>query len=82
MFERYDKVDGKPVSYIGDGVYAIFDGCGIWLHANDHRAEVATDKIYMEPEVLKSLNTFYENVVTEMTNNEQKEKESSNDGGS
>lgn len=22
--------------YLGDGVYAIFDGYGIWLHANDH----------------------------------------------
>lgn len=45
-----------PASYLGDGVYAIFDGFGIWLHANNH--ENPTDKIYLEPEVLKALNQF------------------------
>ena len=45
-----------PASYIGDGVYAIFDGCGIWLHANDHKHP--TDKIYLEPEVMQSLINF------------------------
>jgi len=42
--------------YLGDGVYAIFDGYGIWLHANDH--ECPTDKVYLEPSVLEVLNRF------------------------
>lgn len=50
-----------PASYIGDGVYAIFDGFGIWLHANDHR--FPTDKIYLEPEVFKSLVNFKNEVM-------------------
>jgi len=47
-----------PASYLGDGVYAIFDGYGVWLHANDHLNP--TDRIYLEPEVLKALNRFVE----------------------
>lgn len=39
--------------YAGDGVYVGYDGFGIWLHANDHRHP--TDRIYLEPEVLKAL---------------------------
>lgn len=46
----------RPASYLGDGVYAIFDGYGIWLHANDH--EHPTDRVYLEPEVLQSLLDF------------------------
>lgn len=45
-----------PASYLGDGVYAIFDGFGIWLHANDH--ENPTDKVYLEPSILVALNRF------------------------
>ena len=44
--------------YLGDGVYGIFDGYGIWLHANDHKDP--TDKIYLEPSVLRALNLFDE----------------------
>lgn len=39
--------------YLGDGVYAKFDGHGIWLHANNH--ENPTDKIYLEPEIVSKL---------------------------
>jgi len=46
----------KPMAHLGDGVYAIFDGFGIMLHANHH--EYPTDKIYLEPSVLKALNNF------------------------
>jgi len=46
----------RPVAYLGDGVYAIFDGYGVWLHANDHKDP--TDKIYLELEVLVGLNNF------------------------
>ena len=48
----------RPASYLGDGVYAIYDGYGIWLHSNDH--ENPTDKIYLEPSVLESLINFKE----------------------
>jgi len=42
--------------YLGDGVYAIYDGFGIWLHANDH--ENPTDRKYLEPSVLEALIRF------------------------
>ena len=42
--------------YLGDGVYALFDGYGIWLHANDHKNP--TDRVYLEPEVLQGLIGF------------------------
>jgi hypothetical protein len=46
--------------YIGDGVYAMFDGYGIVLHANHH--EHPTDKIYLEPQVCESLSHFVDQV--------------------
>jgi len=49
-----------PASYLGDGVYAIFDGYGIWLHANDHKNP--TDRIYLEPQVLTALDMFRKEV--------------------
>jgi hypothetical protein len=48
-----------PAEYLGDGVYAIFDGSGVWLHANDHLHP--SDKVYLEPQVLEALNKFYNN---------------------
>jgi len=44
--------------YIGDGVYASFDGFGIWLTAENGME--ATDAIYLEPAVLGHLNAFYQ----------------------
>ena len=58
----------SPKRYIGDGVYAIFDGYGIWLHANHH--EHPTDKIYLEPDVLEGINKFY----TDQINNTEEKK--------
>lgn len=37
--------------YLGDGVYASFDGFQIWLAVNDHRNQV----IAIEPNVLSRL---------------------------
>ena len=48
----------QPTEHLGDGVYAIYDGFGVWLHANDHRPELATDKIYLEPTVFAALMRF------------------------
>lgn len=46
--------------YIGDGVYTEFDGFGIWLKANDFNNP--TDKIYLEPGVLKALINFVDRI--------------------
>jgi len=54
---------GVKKQYIGDGVYAVFDGRGIWLTTED--GIVATDAIYVEPEVLVSLLAFYRGCVGE-----------------
>ena len=56
--------DSRPEikkQYIGDAVYAIFDGFGIELHVND--LENPTDKVYLEPSVLNALNKFYESCI-------------------
>jgi len=45
-------------TYLGDGVYAIFDGFGVWLHANDH--ENPTDRVYLEPQVFSALLRVWE----------------------
>ena len=58
----------SPTRYIGDGVYAIFDGYGIWLHANHHKNP--TDRIYLEPSVLEGINNFYRD---QIENEEEKE---------
>lgn len=42
-------------SYLGDGVYANFDGNGITL---DLRAQDDTTRIYLEPEVYAALVRF------------------------
>lgn len=42
--------------YIGDGVYALFDGYGIELRANDF--DSPTDMIYIEPSVFEALVRF------------------------
>ena len=44
--------------YLGDGVYARFDGYGVWLLAND--ATHPTDEIYIEPAVLRALNMAWQ----------------------
>lgn len=44
--------------YLGDGVYARFDGYAIWLAANHHANEV----VALEPEVLNALIRFADQV--------------------
>jgi len=50
------EIDGCIYEYLGDGVYAKYDGFGVWLLANDHLNP--TDKVYLEPSVLEALNRF------------------------
>ena len=40
--------------YLGDGVYASFDGYQIWLAVNDHENKV----IALEPEVANNLTMY------------------------
>jgi len=54
--------DGKK-QYLGDGVYAVHDGYGLWLTAED--GEQATDAIYLEPGVLDSLNAWIKHLIEE-----------------
>lgn len=44
--------------YIGDGVYASFDGYHIWLAVNDHRNRV----VALEPQVMEALKQFEKDI--------------------
>lgn len=50
-----------PDSYLGDGVYASFDGFCIWL---DLRGQNSKTKIALEPEVLASLDRYRAEIKT------------------
>ena len=50
--------DGRPVEHLGDGVYAIWEPQGVWLHANHHLHP--TDRIWLDNSVIKSLKQFIE----------------------
>lgn len=52
----------KNHAYIGDGVYAEFDGFGLILRTGNHQDHKCDNKIYLEDDVLKSLNIFYEHI--------------------
>lgn len=43
--------------YMGDGVYAKYDGFSIWLRTGSHIEP--TNEICLEPSVINSLNIFY-----------------------
>lgn len=49
-------------TYLGDSVYAYFDGNGIELRLDDHRKERA---VCLEPEVLKALNDFWKHATSQ-----------------
>lgn len=48
--------------YLGDGVYASFDGYQIWLAANDHRNKV----IALEPSVFAALMRYRDDLIREL----------------
>ena len=41
-----------PKKYLGDGVYASFDGWHVWLHVGDHKNNPC---VGLDPEVLANL---------------------------
>ncbi|PWL17430.1 hypothetical protein DKP76_11675 [Falsochrobactrum shanghaiense] len=45
--------------YLGDGVYASFDGYQVWLHVNRHDA---APSVALEPAVIDALNAYYRDV--------------------
>lgn len=45
--------------YLGDGVYASFDGYQIWLAANDHRNKI----VALEPSVMEALIQYNRDLV-------------------
>lgn len=55
--------DETKMDYLGDGVYASFDGYQIWLHVNDHRAEPC---VALETSVLAALNRFADRINKEI----------------
>ena len=57
--------DETKMDYLGDGVYASFDGYQVWLHVNDHRAEPC---VALEPSVLAALNRFADRMNKEKQN--------------
>lgn len=44
--------------YIGDGVYASFDGCHVILRTGHHDESQCDNQIFLELEVLQRLNEF------------------------
>lgn len=48
-------MDLKAHEYLGDGVYAGYDGWHIWLMLGDHRSDPL---IALEPAVMKALNDY------------------------
>lgn len=48
--------------YLGDSVYAEFDGYGINLTTNNGYPDDPRNKIYLEPSVLRALNLFVERI--------------------
>lgn len=45
--------------YLGDGVYASFDGYQVWLHVNHHEAPPC---VALEPSVIDALNRYFVDV--------------------
>ncbi len=55
------KVPKIPDQYLGDGVYAHFDGYHIWLEL---RGQGSTTRIALEPQVLDALTQFRRDIHT------------------
>ncbi len=67
----------QPTTYLGDAVYSIFDGFGVWLHTDSHLPNEAGNKIYLEPQVIQNLFKFLSrkevlNLVIEVSKKEEK----------
>lgn len=54
--------EGGFHDYLGDGVYASFDGYQVWLAVNDHRNKV----VALEPSVLDALYRYRQRLSQEI----------------
>lgn len=64
------------LEYLGDGVYARFDGYQVWLSLDAERDdEGRCSEIALEPKVLVALNRYYEAAVNQahLDNNAMRE---------
>ena len=61
-----------PATYLGDSVYALYDGYSYLLRVNHHRNEEG--QIYLGPSVLTNLNNFNKQC-NQLRENERKESE-------
>jgi acyl-CoA thioesterase FadM len=50
--------------YIGDGVYASFDGYQIWLAVDNHHNKV----VALEPEVMQALINYHNSLLLKQNN--------------
>jgi len=53
--------------YLGDSVYAKFDGFGFWLTTENGLPNDPSNEIYLEPQVIVSLNRFVDEKIKERT---------------
>jgi hypothetical protein len=56
----------KEPRYLGDGVYASFDGYHIWLTTGSHREEEATNKVALEPPVFDALHKYQQEIAAQL----------------
>ena len=54
-----------PPTYLGDGVYASFDGYQVWLHIGSHDSDPV---VALEPEVLNALHRYEEKIAEAQQN--------------
>ena len=60
--------DKPNIIYLGDAVYAEFDGRGVILRTGHHEEDQCTNRIYLESDVLNALNRFFKMCVGEDEN--------------
>lgn len=58
--------NGYPMRYLGDGVYASFDGYQVWLHVGAHTNPPV---VALESEVVASLLTYNRDMADHTTDN-------------
>ena len=54
----------RKKTYLGDSVYAEFDGFGIVLTTNNGYPDDPRNRIVLEPEILSALNQFVKSLKT------------------
>lgn len=64
----------KQKAYLGDGVYAAFDGFQIWLAVNHEENYV----VALEPNVMKRLSQYADMIYNPLTDEERHQIDASN----